>query len=63
MRSALVEDLQGGVLLVGGFSFQTRYLQTIYSLANAGSPSWTLMNQSLQLGRNSHVAFFADVTC
>jgi hypothetical protein len=62
MRSALVEDLHGGVLLVGGFSLQTRYLQTIYSLSNAES-SWSLMNQTLKTGRFAHVAFFANVTC
>jgi hypothetical protein len=62
-NAALAQNSNGGVFLVGGSNSTNSYLQTIYSLLNAASSSWTLMSQKLTTGRNSHVAFFATVTC
>ncbi len=54
----MVEDSNGGVVLVGGKSYHTDYLDTLYQLPHGGADAaWTKMEQKLKIGRNSHVAF------
>ena len=55
---SLVEDSSGGVILVGGESHETRYLQTLFRLSDAGNDAkWKEMPQKLKFGRNRHTSF------
>ena len=54
----IVEDQNGGIFLVGGYSYQYAYLDTLYSLAHVGSDvQWVKMEQRLKTRRNYLVAF------
>ncbi len=56
--SQMVEDHNGGVVLVGGYSVTDGYLDTLFLLPHGGADAeWIKMNQTLKVGRNSHVAF------
>ncbi len=53
----MVEDPNGGVVLVGGRS-NRRHLDTLYQLPHGGAHAvWTKMEQKLKIGRSGHVAF------
>ncbi len=57
-HAQMVEDPNGGVVLVGGESYHTDYLDTLYQLPHGGEEAvWIKMEQKLKIGRNSHVAF------
>ena len=51
----MVEDQNGGVVLVGGYS-SSGILDTLFQLSN-GNEEWMEMKQKLKNGRNRHVAF------
>lgn len=58
----MVEDQNGGVVLVGGQSYNDNgtysFLDTFLQLPHAGPDArWTKMEQKLKYGRHSHVAF------
>ena len=54
----MVEDEDGGVVLVGGESDVEHYLDTLYRLPHREEGAkWIRMEQKLNTGRNSHVAF------
>jgi hypothetical protein len=54
----MVEDPNGGVVLVGGRSDFYRYLDTLYQLPHGGADAvWTKMEQKLKIARRDHVAF------
>jgi hypothetical protein len=56
--SQMVEDQNGGVVLIGGRSFSVHILDTLYKLAHAGRDAvWTKMEQKMQTGRRLHTAF------
>jgi hypothetical protein len=53
-----VEHPAGGVVLIGGKSGATTYLDTIYYLPHAGpNAEWELLDQKLSLARGQHTAF------
>jgi hypothetical protein len=55
----MVEDQNGGVVLVGGLKGTDRYLDTLYQLPHGGKDTeWFEMEQKLDNGRAKHVAFF-----
>jgi hypothetical protein len=57
-HASLVEDPSGGVVLVGGNSFDNRHLKTLFSLSDAGDDAkWIEMPQKLKIGRYDHTAF------
>ncbi len=57
-RSQMVEDQNGGVVLIGGRSSSTDYLDTLYQLPHGGQDAvWTKMEQKLKTGRSDHTAF------
>jgi hypothetical protein len=54
----MVEDPNGGVVLIGGKLTSSENLDTIYQLPHRGLDAvWTKMEQKLKTGRNSHTAF------
>jgi hypothetical protein len=56
--SQMVEDQNGGVVLIGGRSSQTDSLDTLYQLPHGGQDAvWTKMEQKLKTGRFWHTAF------
>jgi len=55
-HSSLVEDGNGGVILVGGESSENSYLKTLFRLPHAEG-HWEEMNQTLKIGRRDHAAF------
>jgi hypothetical protein len=56
-RSQMVEDQNGGVVLVGGESSST-YLDALYQLPHGGQDAaWTKMEQKWKAGRELHTAF------
>ena len=56
--AALVEDPAGGVILVGGFSQNDSFLQTLFRLSDAGDDAeWVEMPQKLKIGRHEHTSF------
>ena len=67
-RSVLVPDGKGGVILVGGQTQDTRFLDTLYHLsvvnsdskAAAAAAEWKLMPQKLKTKRSFHTAFLVD---
>ncbi len=56
--SQMVEDQNGGVVLIGGSSYSVGYLDTLYKLAHGGQDAvWTKMEQKMKTGRSQHTAF------
>jgi N-acetylneuraminic acid mutarotase len=56
--SQMVEDQNGGVVLIGGRSSSVSNLDTIYQLPHGGQDvAWTKMEQKMITGRNQHTAF------
>jgi hypothetical protein len=56
-NSQLVEDQNGGVVLIGGSSPFGR-LDTLYQLPHGGQNAvWTKMEQKMKIGRGQHTAF------
>jgi hypothetical protein len=52
----MVEDPNGGVILVGVSS--NSYRNTLYQLPHGGADAvWTKMEQKMKIGRLNHVAF------
>jgi hypothetical protein len=56
-NSQLVEDQNGGVVLIGGVSQSAGILDTLYQLPHGGQDAvWTKMEQKMQTVRSSHTA-------
>jgi hypothetical protein len=56
--SQIVEDQNGGVILIGGSSSSINNLNTLYRLTHGGQDAeWTEMEQKLKIGRSRHRAF------
>ena len=54
----MVEDQNGGVVLIGGDSSSVDKLDTLYQLPNGGQDAvWTKMEQKMKTGRGYHTAF------
>ena len=54
----MVEDQNGGVVLIGGLSSSVGILDTLYQLPHGGQDAgWTKMEQKMQTGRYWHAAF------
>ncbi len=59
--SQMVEDQNGGVILIGGKSSSVGYLDTLYQLPHGGQDAvWTKMEQRMKVGRNVHTAFLVS---
>jgi hypothetical protein len=57
-ESQMVEDQNGGVVLIGGSSSSVGYLDTLYQLPHGGQDAmWTKMEQKMKTGRALHTAF------
>ncbi len=57
-ESQMVEDQNGGVVLIGGRSSSGAILDTLYQLPYRGQDAvWTKMEQKLKTGRREHTAF------
>ncbi len=53
----MVEHQNGGVVLIGGYSSSSDYLDTLYQLPHGGQDAmWTKMEQKMQTGRMEHTA-------
>jgi hypothetical protein len=56
--SQMVEDQNGGVVLIGGLSSSVGILDTLYQLPHGGQDAvWTKMEQKMKTGRREHTAF------
>ncbi len=56
--SQIVEDQNGGVVLIGGFSSSGETLDTLYQLPHGGQDAmWTKMEQKMNTRRENHSAF------
>jgi hypothetical protein len=56
--SQMVEDKNGGVVLIGGRSSSIGYLDTLYQLPHGGQDAvWTKMEQKMNTLRGYHTAF------
>jgi len=56
--SQMVEDQNGGVVLIGGGSSSVGTLDTLYQLPHGGQDAvWTKMEQKMMTGRFQHTAF------
>jgi N-acetylneuraminic acid mutarotase len=54
----MVEDQNGGVVLIGGRSYSGYNLNTLYQLPHGGQDAiWTKMEQKMKTGRSEHTAF------
>jgi hypothetical protein len=54
----MVQDPFGGVILVGGYSSNDEFLDTLYQLPHGGEDAvWTPMEQTLERTRSLHTAF------
>jgi hypothetical protein len=54
----MVEDQNGGVVMIGGESSSVGRLDTIYQLPHGGQDAvWTKMEQKMKTGRSRHTAF------
>jgi hypothetical protein len=54
----MVEDQNGGVILIGGGSPSVSHLDTLYHLPHGGQDAvWTKMEQKMKNGRRQHTAF------
>ncbi len=57
-RSQMIEDQNGGVVLIGGYSPSVGNLGTLYQLPHGGQDAvWTKMEQKMKTGRYWHTAF------
>ncbi len=57
-HSQMVEDQNGGVVLIGGQSSSVDNLDTLYQLPHGGQDAvWTKMEQKMKTGRQQHTAF------
>ncbi len=57
-ESQMVEDQNGGVILIGGRSYSVVNLDTLYQLPHGGQDAiWTKMEQKMKIGRHRHTAF------
>jgi hypothetical protein len=54
--SQMVQDQNGGVIMIGGASPSNDYLDTLLQLPH-GVAMWTSMEQKLKIGRHVHIAF------
>jgi N-acetylneuraminic acid mutarotase len=56
--SQMVEDQNGGVVVIGGRSLSSGNLDTLYQLPHGGQDAvWTKMEQKMNTGRYAHTAF------
>jgi hypothetical protein len=56
--SQMVEDQNGGVVLIGGYSDSIDNLDTLYQLPHGGQDAaWTKMEHKMKTGRYDHTAF------
>ncbi len=56
--SQMVEDQNGGIVLIGGSSSSVGSLDTLYQLPHGGQDAvWTKMEQKMKIGRFRHTAF------
>jgi hypothetical protein len=57
-ESQMVEDQNGGVVLIGGYSPSVVDLDTLYQLSHGGQDAaWIKMEQKMKTGRRDHTAF------
>ncbi len=57
-ESQMVEDQNGGVVLIGGVSQSVYSLDTLFHLPHGGQDAvWTKMKQKMKTGRFGHTAF------
>jgi hypothetical protein len=57
-RSQMVEDQNGGVVLIGGESSSVYNLDTLFQLPHGGQDAvWTKMERKMKTGRGYHTAF------
>jgi hypothetical protein len=57
-RSQMVEDQNGGVVLIGGYSSSFGTLDTLYQLPHGGKDAvWTKMEQKMKTRKFNHTAF------
>jgi hypothetical protein len=57
-KAQMVDDPNGGVVLVGGSSDYDEILDTLFQLPHGGEDAeWIELEQTLNVGRRSHVAF------
>ncbi len=57
-KAQMVEDKNGGVVLVGGYSDIYTFLDSIFQLSHGGEDAkWIKMEQKLKAGTEDHVAF------
>jgi hypothetical protein len=53
----MVEDQNGGVVLIGGKSSSSENLDSLYQLPHGGLDAvWTKMEQKMKTGRSGHTA-------
>jgi hypothetical protein len=56
--SQMVEDQNGGIILIGGYSSSKEKFDTLYQLPHGGlDAAWTKLEQKLKTGRYFHTAF------
>jgi N-acetylneuraminic acid mutarotase len=56
--SQMVEDQNGGIVLIGGSSDSVANIDTLYQLSHGGQDAvWTKMEQKMNTGRRLHIAF------
>jgi hypothetical protein len=56
-NSQMVEDQNGGVILIGGYSSSLVNLDTLYQLPHGGQDAaWIKMEQKMKTVRSSHTA-------
>jgi N-acetylneuraminic acid mutarotase len=56
--SQMVEDQNGGVVLIGGYSIPGGNIDTLYQLPHGGQDAvWTKMEQKIKTGRRRHTTF------
>jgi len=56
--SQIVEDQNGGVVMIGGLTSDDDILDTLYQLPHGGQDAvWTKMEQKMKTGRHEHTAF------
>ena len=56
-KSQMVEDQNGGVVLIGGYSPSVGIIDTLYQLPHGGQDAaWTKMEQKMNTGRKEHTA-------
>jgi hypothetical protein len=57
-ESQMVEDQNGGIFLIAGYSSSVGILDTLYQLPHGGQDAvWTKMEQKMNTGRRDHTAF------